>query len=239
MLPEPRDAEASLASQKELIRSFMTATYSKGLHVEIHLLIIVLGQDSDNPKAIVPWKELQTRTSDYMLAKYLPPNVTLMDPSHLRADVVIRLMDHWYVRQGKQKAVIRFKQVLHQGHILGHSGQFQPSEKGQKRIVIADTPVDTEPDMSPTPRQHRSSQQDVFAGRPTVKKHVAGPGRSSQSWQGVDGVAPGNHLPVSQHVPALSLPTPPATRSNSTGRDGMNEPSVRLFYLVTFHLKPC
>src|SRR5882757_4501263 len=103
-----------------------------------------------------------------------------MDPSHLHADVVMHVLDHWYVRQEKQKAVLQFKRVLHPGHNLGMPDKFQPdlnepksSKNSWERIVGHRAETDTEPDMLPILQQHQSSQQDVHAGHPTVKKHTA------------------------------------------------------------------
>jgi len=52
--------------------------------------------DINNAKAVVPWKELLSRSEEYVGVKYLPADFTLMDPSHIRADDVICLLDHWY-----------------------------------------------------------------------------------------------------------------------------------------------
>lgn len=167
-----------------------------------------------------------------------------MDPSHLRSDVVMRVLDHWYARQDKQKAVLRFQQVLYPGHTVGPPSRFQSDpqtpqspEKGRKRTVINHSEADNEADMSPNPQEHRLAGQDVGVRRPTVNKHAAGPGRSSQSWQQVDNVTPANHLPVPHQPPALSLPTSPGTQFELTGRDGRNEPSVCLLNLLICHLK--
>jgi len=94
---EPRQEDDTLQSQKELIHSFMTAPIvSNDLCITFNYSSCFQDRDINNAKAVVPWKELLTRSEEYVGVKYLPADLTLMDPSHIRADDVIRLLDHWY-----------------------------------------------------------------------------------------------------------------------------------------------
>ena len=152
----------------------------------------------------MPWKELLSRTTEYVRAKYLPAELPLMDPSHLRADAVIRLLDHWYARQLNRKPVLRFQQA-HSPGPAGLTGQLTPAGTGS-------------PDGGAV-REH-SGLIPQQRRRATVSKTAAGPGRSSQNRLFSDGsFVPG------QHSPATCLPTPPDTSHRSLSPD----PSVSPF----------
>ena len=82
-------------------------------------------------KAVVPWKDLLTRGLEYINSEYLPPNVSLMDPSHLRAEVVKNILFYWYDRQAQGKPVLRFEH----GHLdLGPSSpaSWRPTTKPRR-----------------------------------------------------------------------------------------------------------
>ena len=112
-LPLPRQQGAKLADKKELIRAFMTRTYRKCYVTILECVSYqVVGQDSGNEKAVIPWGDLARRTSEYIKAEYIPDGIVFRDPSHLREDDVTALLSHWYERQQEASKVLRFQRVL-------------------------------------------------------------------------------------------------------------------------------
>jgi hypothetical protein len=105
-------------------------------------LILLPGQAINNVKAVVPWKELLSRSEEYVGAKYLPADFTLMDPSHIHAEDVIRLLDHWYARQAKMKPLLRFHQVVPPGQAVS-SGPFHPNPRIAKNTSSEDDTDDS------------------------------------------------------------------------------------------------
>jgi hypothetical protein len=142
---------------------------------------------------------MQTRTKEYFKAKYLPDRVTLMDPSHLQADVVIRVLDHWYDRQGQGKPVLRFQQVLRAGQVVSPPGDYRPGLNKRTQVPRhqsrkKDCKVDP---STPNTDQGRTAATHAQDGPPTVKKGKAGPGRSSESWLGSAASTPTKQRPGS------------------------------------------
>jgi hypothetical protein len=66
---------------------------------------------AQNLKGIVPWRDLVSKPSDFVDPEYLPDQIIMAEPSHLRSDSVRLLLDHWYTRQAEKLPVLRFHHV--------------------------------------------------------------------------------------------------------------------------------
>jgi hypothetical protein len=194
------------------------------------------GKDLDNAKAVVPWKELVSRTTEYVRAKYLPADITLMDPSHICADDVIRLLDHWYARQAHRKPVLRFHQGFRPGHTGGLGPLYPDPIQGEQVILprsrilkttISDHDTDASYSDGVAPEGYSPSLTEQPQPRcPTVSKKAAGPGRSSQNWQFNLGSSLPDHQCRAKTQPVLCLPTPPILQSDKNLTELSPDPSV-------------
>jgi hypothetical protein len=194
----------------------------------IQLLILLPGQDINNAKAVVPWKELLSRSEEYVGAKYLPADHTLMDPSHIHADDVICLLDHWYAWQAKMKPLLQFHQVVPPGHAVS-SGPLHPNPRIAKNTSSED---DTDASCSDgvAPKGHSPSMpQPGQPGRPMVSKKAAGPGQSSQNWQDNGGSTLPDLQWTAQSQLVTCLPTPPIVQSKKQDTKLSTYPSVSRF----------
>jgi hypothetical protein len=197
------------------------------------------GKDLDNPKAAVPWKELFSRTTEYVRVKYLPADITLMDPSHIRADDVVHLLDHWYARQAHRKPVLRFQPVVRPGHSGGLGPLYPDPIQGEQGIVpqsrvlkttISDHDTDASCSDGVTPEGYSPSlTEQPQPGHPTVSKKAAGPGRSSQNRQFNLGSSLPDHQSRAKTQPVSCLPTPPILQSDKNLTELSPDPSVSAF----------
>ena len=201
------------------------------------------GKDSENPKAVVPWKDLLSRSSEYISSLYLPSDAALLDPSHLRADTVSSILGCWYGRQAQGKPVLRFKQVLRPGNRLSQTGSFQSraalSRKARKEgDRHAGRPADcTNPEEENGFVNDDSDDDQVGATsgltrnskwRPTVAKRAAGPGWSSKGCQNNDDSSLPDHPTRWSKKSQSKLPTPTSMYGDSPASTCLPEPSVRL-----------
>lgn len=184
------------------------------------------GKDTNSLKAAVPWKELLSRSSEYVNSEYLPADVVLMDPSHLRAEVVNSILSFWYDRQARGKPVFRFKEVhpdiwvssagplplipkpqLGRTQDKGHAGRSSDRRSSEEENGYASEYSDDEWVGGTSGLARRMEQ------RATVSKKAAGPGRSSKGCQYRDGSSlPGDRSEI-RTKSRSKLPTPTTDRS--------------------------
>jgi len=196
------------------------------------------GKDLNNAKAVVPWKKLVSRTTEYVTAKYLSADITLMDPSHIRADDVVRLLDHWYARQAHRKPVLQFQQVVRPRH-PGGLGPLYPDPIQDEQVIlpqsrILKTTIDHDTDAScsdgVTPKGYSpSSTEQPQSGCPTVSKKAAGPRRSSQNRQFNPGSSLPDHQCRAKTQPVPCLPTLLILQSDKSLTELSPDPSVSAF----------
>ncbi|THH07950.1 hypothetical protein EW146_g9152 [Bondarzewia mesenterica] len=109
------DADGAKASKKNV----MTAAYR---------------EVTSNEKSTVPWIDIKEHQSEYINAEYLPEGYQMKEPSKMVRTKVVKLMDHWHMRQAKEEHLVVFESYKDKD-----GGAVVPSEGpwGKKRKVVA------------------------------------------------------------------------------------------------------
>ncbi|KAG2109007.1 uncharacterized protein F5147DRAFT_773346 [Suillus discolor] len=107
--------------------------------------------DSTKP---VPWREVVAKPSLYLDLECLPKGFLLRDPSHLRADDITKLWDHWEVRRAaKQRLIIFLAGKL--ANMSKESLQNAVPYKGDKKVYV-EISQENEDDTSAKPPTTRT-----------------------------------------------------------------------------------
>ncbi|KAG2034147.1 hypothetical protein BDR03DRAFT_1013630 [Suillus americanus] len=130
----------------------------------------------------VPWHEVVAKPTLYLDLKYLPKGFLLRDPSHLRADDITKLWDHWKVRwAAKQRLIIFLAGKL--GDMSKESLQNAVPYQGPKKVYvkIAQENKDNTSAKPPTtctegPAGTKAASSALASTRPTPR--TKGPART-------------------------------------------------------------
>ncbi|KAG2091656.1 uncharacterized protein F5147DRAFT_779937 [Suillus discolor] len=152
----PSRAGINAKGQQELVRRIFHALYSELMSVRSALMGLKVGwvevfTDSTKP---VPWREVVAKPSLYLDLECLPKGFLLRDPSHLRADDITKLWDHWEVRRAaKQRLIIFLAGKL--ADMSKESLQNAVPYKGDKKVYV-EISQENEDDTSAKPPMTRT-----------------------------------------------------------------------------------
>ncbi|KAF8810596.1 hypothetical protein BYT27DRAFT_7240674 [Phlegmacium glaucopus] len=79
LVPPPQEGD-TLVYMKQIIRSFITMHYR-----------FASGHEHDR----VPWKRIKENMADFIDPKYLPENTVIDDPSDMKKEHIMQLLNHW------------------------------------------------------------------------------------------------------------------------------------------------
>lgn len=128
MLPEGDNLR--LSKLKEVIRSFITMTYSEWEENERdHHSPFRTGHASHNRHVAVPWSELMLHPGEYFEDNDVPSGITIKEPTKMRLGDLRALHAFWLKRQEQQTPALRFKNVFHKHE---RKGIIRPREGNTK-----------------------------------------------------------------------------------------------------------
>lgn len=103
--------------KKLFIGKYMTLMYHKWVSVLVANPIIYacLEIAQGGGKKRIPWARMKEAHNDFILSKYLPRGVTLIQYHHLHSKDVNALLRHWIYRKATGEVPLQFKKVARAG----------------------------------------------------------------------------------------------------------------------------
>jgi hypothetical protein len=198
----------SLAMRKEIIRRYVTGRYSEFLIIPSYIqdqISMFSGAYTNNPRAVVPWKDLTIANESYLSLGSLSNDTILCDPSKLQASAVINLWNYWRKKQAKDLPGLTFIHAKAQDRREPPLGR---RDKGKNKAVEF---INT----SPEPKLHSSpSPSDIY--NPQIIPQPSDGAGPSRNVAGPSHLYSQEVVPPPSNNPGLSLKarssTPPKSQ---------------------------
>jgi hypothetical protein len=107
--------------------------------------LFIIGKTAHNPRAKVPWEEINSHPDKFLYTKYVPELVHIKEPSRMPSQQVSDLCSFFLKRQLRGQKIFRFKAIDPDDKREGYSRSSQSSSDESDETELPEAPLKVKP----------------------------------------------------------------------------------------------